>query len=82
MDGLILQSDSVLIPQLAIRLLHTGTMEFWLNGAVGSNYVIEVSTNLSGWNVLTNVTMSQPAVVCQDPPSPIIDRRFYRAVSY
>jgi hypothetical protein len=56
---------------------------FLLNvqGPVGSNYVIQVSTNLINWQPLTNFVSTNATMYFQDTSATNYSRRFYRAIT-
>jgi hypothetical protein len=70
-----------------IPLLGTGS-SFWgtngfnltLNGPLGSNLVIQSSTNLFNWTPLTNFVITNPPIHFSDPAATNFNHRFYRAV--
>jgi hypothetical protein len=51
-----------------------------LQGPVGSNYVIQVSTNLVNWQQLTNFTSTNATMYILDSSATNYKKRFYRAV--
>jgi hypothetical protein len=55
-----------------------GTFEFTLNGQTNRMYAVEYSGTLSGWNVLTNVTLTSPKATVIDRETNTM--RFYRVV--
>ena len=55
------------------------TFQFTLSGTVGSVCVVERSTNLTSWSLLSNVTMSTSPLMVMDPGASNQPRRFYRA---
>jgi fibronectin type 3 domain-containing protein len=62
-----------------VRQNGPGSFQFSLNGAVGSNYVIQVSTNLVNWSPFsTNVIPAGGFVIITDPNMATNPRRFYR----
>src|ERR1019366_7103385 len=69
--------------QLTSTVLSNGVFHFTLNGPVGTNYVIEVSSNLVNWTILsTNVIPANGATNISDPSQGSRLRRFYRAVPF
>jgi len=66
--------------QLTGMTLSNGVFRFVLNGPVGSNFVIQISSNLVNWlPLVTNVIPASGSVLITDP---VIGQptRFYRAV--
>ncbi|MCL5097140.1 MAG: hypothetical protein M1608_06370 [Candidatus Omnitrophica bacterium] len=58
-----------------------GSFHFDLQGPPASNYVIQVSTNLTIWMPLaTNTIPAEGVLTVTDPASTKLSRRFYRAV--
>jgi hypothetical protein len=60
----------------------TGQFSMSWNAAVGSAYAVEVSTNLTSWSVVTNITAESGTAVYTDPvPIPSQSLRFYRIMT-
>jgi serine/threonine protein kinase len=58
-----------------------GMFEFYLNGPVGSNYVVQVSSNLVNWvNLSTNAVPISGVRVYDFPIQTTQPRKFYRAL--
>src|ERR1019366_5710373 len=67
--------------QLTWTSMSNGILSFVLNGPVGSNYVIHVSSNLVNWvNWVTNVIPSGGVRMFDFPISPTQPQLFYRAL--
>ena len=67
--------------QLTAMSLSNGVFRFVLNGSVGSNYVIQVSSNLVNWLPLsTNIVPAGGSVTITDSSMSTLPRRFYRAI--
>jgi predicted phosphohydrolase len=74
----ILPGDLKLTP----LLLPTGEFQFTiLSAEPGRTYVIEGSTNLIDWKLLTNIVSTSTSVQFIDPGSLGLKQRFYRVVS-
>ena len=58
----------------------TNGLALMLQGPVGSNYVIQASTNLLTWLSITNFVSTNSPVYFDDPLATNCSRRFYRAV--
>jgi hypothetical protein len=70
-------------PQLSACSVSNGVFHFTLNGPVGTNYAIEVSSNLVNWTILsTNTIPANGAANITNPVQPNWLRRFYRAVPF
>ncbi|MGD0350993.1 MAG: hypothetical protein ABSB84_11885 [Verrucomicrobiota bacterium] len=68
-------------PQLSGIAMTNGVFRFVLNGPVGSNYVIQVSSNLMNWSAIsTNTIPAGGSTNLSDPSVTNKSRRFYRAV--
>ena len=68
-------------PQLSSMNMSNGTFRFVLNGPVGSNYVIQVSSNLVSWSALsTNTIPAGGSTNLIIPSTANKPRQFYRAV--
>ncbi len=68
-------------PQLTSPAISNQNFGFILNGLVGSNYVIQVSTNLTAWLPLsTNSIPADGWIIITDSETPNMPCRFYRAV--
>ncbi|MHB8519724.1 MAG: hypothetical protein ACYDH9_03095 [Limisphaerales bacterium] len=64
-----------------VLLLANGSLQATVTGLPGTNCVVEVSTNLTAWAPLTNVTATNGTAQFNDPSATNFTRRFYRAVS-
>jgi hypothetical protein len=63
--------------------LTNGEFQFSLTGQIGSNYVIEASTDLAHWiSVSTNVITAAGFIPVADPLATNFPQRFYRAVAW
>jgi hypothetical protein len=72
----------VLQQQLTGMSISNHVFRFVLNGPVGSNYVVKVSTNLVNWSPLsTNTIPAGGWVIITDSATTNMPRRFYRAVA-
>jgi hypothetical protein len=61
--------------------LTDGPFQFWFNGIPDSSYTVQASTNLSNWISLgTQATGNTGQFQFLDAASPVLPRRFYRAV--
>ena len=58
--------------------LGSGQFQFTLNGGPGSNYWVQVSSDLKTWTNFTTVTLTNGVLDVLDP-SPGLNQRFYRA---
>ena len=58
----------------------TNGFNLTLQGPVGSNYIIQVSTNLVNWQPVTNFTITNSPFSFQDATATNYNRRFYRAM--
>ncbi len=68
-------------PSLRNPGLTSGVLGFNLHGAIGSNYVIESSSNLVDWeSILTNIIPESSFRHIADPEATNRPRRFYRAL--
>jgi formylglycine-generating enzyme required for sulfatase activity len=68
-------------PELTGMNAGNALFTFVVHGPVGSNYVVEVSSNLVDWLPLsTNTIPSGGSISIVDPLSPSLTKRFYRAV--
>jgi hypothetical protein len=52
-----------------------------VSGDIGRTYLVEFSSDLTGWNMLTNFVSTSAATTVLDPFRPGTTRRFYRAIS-
>ncbi|MGA2866771.1 MAG: GH25 family lysozyme [Verrucomicrobiota bacterium] len=78
--GTYLPAGAPLPPQLTGATVGNGMFGFVLHGPSGSNYVIQVSSNLVNWTILaTNVIPAGGARYIDDPITTNRTRRFYRA---
>jgi hypothetical protein len=57
-----------------------GMFEMSLSGPIGSNYVLEVSTNLQTWSAITTNTSTNTNFTLTDPNTPSATARFYRVL--
>jgi uncharacterized repeat protein (TIGR03806 family) len=57
-----------------------GMFAMALSGPVGSNYVLEVSTNLQTWSALSTNTATNTNFTLTDPSTPSTTSRFYRVL--
>jgi hypothetical protein len=57
-----------------------GMFAMALSGPVGSNYVLEVSTNLQTWSALSTNTATNANFTLTDPSTPSTTSRFYRVL--
>jgi len=55
-------------------------MSLALNGPVGSNYVIEASSNLVNWTPIQSFTLTNSPCNFRDAPATNSPDRFYRAM--
>jgi PKD repeat protein len=68
-------------PELsAIALKPDRTIELALSAQAGRNYEIQVSTNLTAWTTLVNLTTTNATTVFNDISATNFSQRFYRAV--
>ena len=68
-------------PQLGAMVVSNGIFRFALRGPAGSNYVVQVSSNLVNWSVLlTNVIPAAGVRVLDVPILTNQSRMFYRAL--
>ena len=51
-----------------------------VNGPLGSNYLIQATSNLSSWTTLTNVALPTQPYIYIDYSSPTNRQQIYRAV--
>jgi len=58
----------------------TNGFQFGFTNINGVSWLIDVSTNLSNWTLLTNATVSNNVLQVNDPAAINYSRRFYRAV--
>jgi hypothetical protein len=67
-------------PQLSsTRFLPGGLFQLDVAASVGRRCEVSASTNLTDWNTLTNLVMTEPALRVVDPAAGDLPRRFYRA---
>ena len=59
-------------------MLGNGQFQFTLSGVPGSNYWVQVSSDLKTWTNFTTVTLTNGVLDVLDP-SPGLNQRFYRA---
>jgi hypothetical protein len=58
-----------------------GTFAFDLQGAPGSNYVVEASADLKAWSpIATNTMPAEGTMSLEDSPAAATEARFYRAI--
>jgi hypothetical protein len=57
-----------------------GIFQMSVAGPVGSNYVLQVSTNLTQWNSLSTNTSTTSPFILTDPNTPSLSERFYRVL--
>jgi hypothetical protein len=57
-----------------------GTFQMSLLGPVGSNYVLQVSTNLLQWSALSTTTTTNSSFILTDSNTPSATARFYRVL--
>ncbi|MEI6196079.1 MAG: putative Ig domain-containing protein, partial [Verrucomicrobiota bacterium] len=79
------QNFSIVVSQPAPPVLGSasntnGQFGFWVNGDVGPDYFIQVSTNLANWSALATVSAPVPPFFLMDPNSTNYSARFYRAL--
>jgi hypothetical protein len=55
-----------------------GQIQLALNGEAGNAFLLSASTNLAAWLPLTTTTFGASSLVCTDPDSLGLPRRFYR----
>jgi sugar lactone lactonase YvrE len=60
--------------------LPNGNFQLAFYGLMGSNYMIQTSTNLIDWQLFTNFTGSNLLFYFDDPAATNFNRRFYRSV--
>jgi len=58
----------------------TNGLSLMLQGPVGSNYIIQASTDLINWQAITNFTTTNSPFYFYDPAATNYDHRFYRGV--
>jgi hypothetical protein len=72
----------VLAPQLSGMGVSNGVFRFVLSGLPGSNYVVQVSSDLANWSPLsTNTVLPEGSVHVSDTSAVGQPRRFYRAAT-
>jgi hypothetical protein len=69
-------------PQLSGSKMAMGVFSFVLTGPVGSNYVIQVSTDLVYWTPFSTNTLPSGGSVSIVDSNAVSPRKFYRAVPY
>jgi len=80
--GTILQSAPLITPPLLSlprMMIGPGEYEFTISGSAQQNVRIDVSGDLSTWQPLTTITLTNPAQTFRDA-SPGFTQRFYRGV--
>ena len=60
--------------------LKTNGLLFNLQLSIGLNGHIQVSTNMTSWDPLTNFVGTNATLIFRDPAATNFNRRFYRAV--
>lgn len=65
-------------PLLASPGFQTGRFQFVIQSGTPGPYNVYVSSNLSDWNLLTNLTLPAPQGIFFDPSTNIFNRRFYQ----
>jgi hypothetical protein len=78
--GTILESGSIITLGLSIQP-GTGVPNLTLTGPSGSSYTIQRSTDLVGWQNVTNFTSTQSSTVILDAQGATLQHAFYRALS-
>jgi HYDIN/CFA65/VesB-like, Ig-like domain len=69
-------------PQLTGLSMSQGVFRFVLNGAVGSNYVVQLASNLANWSPLCTSTIpGGGSVTITDSSTTNRPRQFYRALA-
>src|SRR5262249_31804306 len=63
------------------RWTPSGEFQTRVATATGQRLLIKMSSDLSSWTDLTNVTATSSFVDLQDPAAPAAGRRFYRATT-
>jgi hypothetical protein len=71
------QSAALTVP----RGLPAGPFRFALHGEFDRRYEVQASADLLSWEPLANVLATNPVVDFGDSDSPVLNRRFYRAVT-
>jgi hypothetical protein len=66
-------------PVLLNARMSNGAFVFTLSGVAGQNYIIDVSTNLPNWIILTPISNATPQTDFTDSASAESASRFYRA---
>ncbi len=80
-SGVFFDSVSPAPPRIVGLSVANGIFRFALNGSAGSDYVVQVSTNLVDWSPLsTNTVAAGGSVPITDPAPANKPCRFYRAV--
>ena len=64
----------------AAKSTQTGAVDVILNGMVGLNYRVDVSTNLVNWVPLTNFVSTNAVMTFRDSSATNSKQRFYRGV--
>jgi hypothetical protein len=67
-------------PQLTGIAMSNGVFQFVLNGPVGSNYVVQVSTDLINWSSMSTSTIPTGGSIGVTNPVSGQPKQFYRAV--
>jgi hypothetical protein len=78
-NGTILESGLMQLQCEPLSLRPGGLVQGMVTGLPATNCVIQVSTNLSHWAVLTNLTTITSSAPFSDPSATSYSRRFYRA---
>jgi hypothetical protein len=77
-----LLSSGTYIPPATVGMQPgSGLFGFQFPATPGTDYIIDVSTNLVDWQRLTATNATGPVILFQDPESPANPRRFYRVFS-
>ena len=66
-------------PVLTAPSMSNGLFQFRLTGSAGSNYVVQVATNLTGSNWTSLLTNASPCTFTEATPA-FVPQRFYRAI--
>jgi hypothetical protein len=60
----------------------TNGFSLMLRGPVGSNYVVEASSDLAHWQAITNFVTTASATYFADPAAASYNQRYYRVATY
>ena len=66
-------------PTLTGPAMSNGLFQFLVTGSAGSNYIVQVATNLSGSNWTSLLTNASPFTFIESNPA-VVPQRFYRAM--